>query len=196
MSNSKTISYIEETSRGFNIIPIDSRLMSDRKIFIDGAIDSETAVDFTKQMLFLSGSDEPVSIYINSPGGEVNAGLAMYDLIRDFPGELKMYCVGQAASMAAVLLAAGQKGRRFILPHSRVMIHEVLINGGVGGSATSIVRIAESISETRDLVNKLLANHTGKSLKEISKATSFDNYMNAEEAVQFGICDEIASSVF
>ena len=189
-----SVSYIEESSNGLEVIPINSRLMTDRIIFIDGTITAETAVSFTKQMLFLSQSDKPIRIYINSAGGEVNAGLAIYDMIQGFRGDIQMYCVGQAFSMAAVLLAAGQNGKRFILPHSRVMVHEVLL-GGVGGSATSISKISESIMETRDMVNGILAKHTGKTLKEINRATSFDNFMNAEEAVEFGICDKIVDII-
>lgn len=191
-----TLSYIEETAKGIEMIPIDSRLLTDRRIFIEGPITSETALSVARQMLILSESDEPINVYINSPGGEVNAGLALYDLFGAFEGELRMYCIGQAASMAAVILAAGQKGRRFILPHSRVMIHEVLLGGGVSGSATSISRISESIMETRDLINSILARHTGKTVEEINRATSFDNFMNAAEAVEFGICDEIAETIF
>ena len=102
-----------------------------------------------------------------------------------------MYCTGMASSMGAVILAGGQKGRRFILPHSKVMIHEPLISGGMGGSATSIKRTADSILETKAITNGILAKHTGKTVKEIDKATAFDNFMNAKEAVEFGICDEI-----
>lgn len=188
--------YIEETSKGFEVIPLDSRLMTDRRIFIEGTITAETAVNFTKQMLFLSQSSEPIYIYINSSGGEVNAGLAIYDTVQGFQGEIKMFCIGKADSMAAVLLAAGQKGKRFILPHSRVMIHEVLLGGSVGGSATSIARISESVMETRDIINSILAEHTGKDIEEINSATAFDNFMNAEEAVEFGICDEIVDTIF
>lgn len=191
-----TKSYIEETSNGIEEISVDSRLMTDRCIVIEGPITSETAVDIAKQMLIMSKSDAPISVYICSPGGEVKAGLAIYDIFQSFKGELRMYCIGQAASMAAVLLAAGQKGRRYILPHSQVMIHEVLLGGGIGGSATSISKISESIMETRDLVNGILAKHTGKTIEEINSATSFDNVMNAEKAVEFGICDEIVDSIF
>ena len=146
-------------------------------------------------MLFLMNDNKPIDIYINSCGGEINAGLAIYDMIQSCKNKLSMYCVGQASSMAAVLLASGQKGRRFILPHSSVMIHEALLRGGVSGSATSISRISESILETRDMVNGILAEHTGKTLEEINRATCFDNMMNAEEAVSFGICDKIVGSI-
>ena len=191
-----TIYFIEETAKGYEEVKLDSQLLSQRRIFLTGEITAEKAVDFMQMMLYLSRTNEPIHIYINSSGGNVNAGLAIYDMLQSCKNELRMYCVGQASSMAAVLLAAGQKGRRFILPHSRVMIHEVLLSGGIGGSATSISRISDSITETRDIVNGILAKHTEKTLEEISRATSFDNTMNAEQAVDFGICDEIIHSVF
>lgn len=191
-----TQSYIESTAKGIQVISLESRLFTDRNIFLDEPITAETAASFTRAFLYLTKSAEPINIYINCTGGEVNAGLAMYDIIQGCKNEINMYCVGQACSMAAFLLAAGRKGRRFILPHSRVMIHEVLLGSGVSGSATSISRISESVMETRDLINGLLAKHTGRTIREINKATSFDNIMNAEEAVSFGICDEIIDSVF
>ena len=191
-----TIYFIEETAKGYEEVKLDSQLLSQRRIFLTGEITAEKAIDFMQMMLYLSRTNEPIHIYINSSGGNVNAGLAIYDMLQSCKNELRMYCVGQASSMAAVLLAAGQKGRRFILPHSRVMIHEVLLSGGIGGSATSISRISDSITETRDIVNGILAKHTEKTLEEISRATSFDNTMNAQQAVDFGICDEIIHSVF
>ena len=139
--------------------------------------------------------DEPVNIYINSPGGEVNAGLMIYDAIQGSKLEINMICTGLAASMAAVLLAGGQRGSRYILRHSKVMIHEPLLANGVGGSATSIRKISESIIETREMINEILAKHTGKTVEEINDATSFDNYMRAEEAIAFGLCDRITDSV-
>lgn len=188
--------FIEETSKGYEKIQLDSMHLSDGRIFLTGEITEETAVDFMQMMLYLTKKGEPVSIYINSAGGNVNAGLAIYDMIQSCECELNIYCCGQASSMAAILLAAGQKGRRFILPHSRVMIHEVLLRCGIGGSATSISRISDSITETRDLINGILAKHTGKTVEEINRATAFDNTMNAEQAVQFGICDGIVNSIF
>ena len=192
----KELMYIDETAKGKTVIPLHSRLLTERRIFITGEISSDTAVWLMQAMLFLMNESKPIDIYINSPGGEINAGLAIYDMIQGLKNEVNMYCIGQASSMAAVLLASGQKGRRFILPHSCVMIHEALLRGGVSGSATSISRISESILETRDMVNGILAKHTGKTLAEINQATSFDNMMNAEEAVSFGICDRIVSSVY
>ncbi len=190
-----TNSYLEETAKGMQVIPLESTLLSDRILFLDEPITARTAMGFTQAMLFLMRSPDPITICISCTGGEVNAGLAIYDLLQSCPNEITMYCIGQACSMAAILLAAGQKGRRFIFPHSRVMIHEVLLNGGVSGTATSISRISDSILETRELLNNILAKHTGKTIEEIERATAFDNFMNAQEAVQFGICDAIVTSV-
>lgn len=190
------LSYLEENTGGVREISLESRLLTERKLFIAGDITDDTVYGFTLSMMYLSASEEPVSLYINSMGGSVNAGLAILDVIHGSSFPINMYCVGQACSMAAVILAAGQKGRWFILPHSRVMIHEVLLSGGVGGSATSISRISESVMETRDLINGILAEHTGKTVEEINSATSFDNFMNAKQAVEFGICDEIVRSIY
>ncbi len=191
------ISVPYRTASGNSWVDIESRLLALGKIFITGEIKSETACEFVQKLLYLQNEklQEPIKIYINSPGGEVNAGLMIYDALKGFDGELEMYCMGMAASMAAIILAGGQKGRRYILPHSKVMIHEPLIAGGVGGSATSIQRTAESIMETKRVSAELLASDTGKTYKEVEKAISFDNYMNAKEAVQFGICDKIVESV-
>lgn len=185
-----------ESAHGVREVSLDTRHLMNRRVFINGEINDESANDFLSQMLYLQQeSSDPITIYINSPGGSVNAGLVIYDCIQSSELEINIICAGMAASMAAIILAGGQKGHRFILPHSKVMIHEPLISHGVGGSATSIKNISDSIIETRELVNKILAEHTGKSVKEINKATSFDNYMNAEEAIEFGLCDKIAARV-
>lgn len=189
-------SYVYKGARGNTVIPLDSELLSERVILIDNTITSQTAVDFYKSVRFLAKSDEPIKVVICSGGGEVIAGQAIYDLMQGVKNEVHTYCIGRAASMAAVLLAAGTKGHRYILPHSEVMIHEVLIGGGVGGSATSISKISESINKTRDVMNGILAKHTGKTIEEINEATSFDNYMTAQQAVEFGICDKITDNVF
>jgi ATP-dependent Clp protease protease subunit len=184
-----------ESAHGTREVSLATSHFMNRKLFLSGSIDAEMANQFLSQFLYLEQeSDEPVTIYINSPGGEVNAGLMIYDVIQGSSLPINMVCTGMAASMAAILLAGGQKGRRYIMKHSKVMIHEPLIANGVGGSATSIKNISESILETRKICNSILAKHTGKTLKEINAATSFDNYMNAEEAIQFGICDTIAKS--
>lgn len=160
-------------------------------IFLTGDITTNTSLDFASCMLMLSKERLDARIFICSDGGEVNAGLMMYDIIQSFKGSIEMFCIGRAASMAAVLLAGGQKGKRFILPHSKVMIHEPLIAGGLGGSASSIEKTAQNILEVRDITNGIIAGHTGHTLAEVNKATRFDNVMTAEEAVRFGICDEI-----
>lgn len=186
-----------ESAHGVREVSLDTRHLMNRRIFIHGEINEHTANDFLSQMLYLEQeSDEPISIYINSPGGSVNAGLVIYDCIQASEVEINMICAGTAASMAAIIFAGGQKGHRYILPHSKVMIHEPLLAGGLGGSATSIKNISDSILETREIVNGILAKHTGKTVKEINKATSFDNYMNAKEAIEFGLCDEIMEKMY
>lgn len=192
MGNVWTPSIEIESAHGTREVSLKTEHLINRKLFIDGEINSQSANEFLLQMLyFIQEKEKPVTIYVNSPGGEVNAGLMMYDIIQDCGLVIDMVCTGIAASMAAVLFAGGQQGRRYILKHSKVMIHEPLIAGGLGGSASSIKNISESILETRELVNGILARHTGKTLDEINEATSYDNYMNAEEAIKFGICDEI-----
>ena len=185
-----------ESANGTREVNLITRHLMKRRIFLTGEINAQMANEFLSQLLYLEEDDaEPVTIYINSTGGEVNAGLMIYDAIQASPLTIHMICAGMAASMAAVLLAGGQKGRRYILRHSKVMIHEPLIAGGVGGSATSIRNISESILETRDIVNGILAEHTGKTTEEINAATDHDNFMNAEEAVAFGLCDRIIRSI-
>lgn len=182
----------EESAHGIREVSLATKHLMNRIVFLNGTVDTEAANRFLSQFLYLEREPErPVTIYVNSPGGEVDAGLMIYDILQGSGLEIHMICTGLAASMAAVLLAGGQKGRRYILRHSRVMIHEPLIANGVGGSATSIRNVAESIAETRTIVNGILAEHTGKTLEEINRATSYDNYMNAEEAVAFGICDKV-----
>lgn len=185
-----------ESAHGVREVSLDTRHLMNRRIFIHGEIDDDSANDFLSQMLYLEQeSDEPITIYINSPGGQVDAGLLIYDCIQSCDVEVNIVCAGMAASMAAILLASGKKGHRYILPHSKVMIHEPLISQGVGGSATSIKNISDTILAMRELVNNILAKHTGKTLEEVNKATAFDNYMNAEAAIEFGICDQVVEKV-
>lgn len=184
-----------ESAHGTREVSLTTRHLMNRTIFLNGSIDSDMANDFLSQLLYLEESDEPVTLYIDSPGGEVNAGLMIYDAIQGSGLTINMVCTGMAASMAAIIFAGGQKGRRYILPHSKVMIHEPLISNGVGGSATSIKNISDSILETRSILNGILSKHTGKSAKEINKATSFDNTMNAEDAIKFGLCDSITETI-
>lgn len=188
---------IVKSSNGISLVPVNSKLLSERKIFLEGDITAESANEFVKAIMLLvkENSEKPIDIYIHSPGGEVNAGLLIYDTLKGLQTEINLHCIGIAASMAAIILASGKKGHRFILPHSKTMIHEPLIAGGVGGSATSIKRTAESIMETKRIAVELLAKDTGRTEREVESAISFDNYMNAEEAIEFGICDSIETSI-
>ena len=191
---------IKKTKSGIQNLSLDAVLLDRRKVFLSGGIDSESVDLVVKQLLFLESMDErePIQLIINSPGGEVLAGLYLYDQLKGMKVPIDIYCAEMAASMAAILLAAGKKGHRFILKHSKVMIHEPLISsssGGISGSASSIAKSAESIMQTkRDLV-AILSQDTGRSEKEIEKAVSYDNFMTAEEAVKFGICDKIVERI-
>ena len=185
-----------ESAHGVREVSLATSHFMNRRIFLNGEINDELANGFLSQLLFLeSEPDKPVTVYINSYGGNVNAGLMIYDAIQGSGLKINMVCTGMAASMAALLLAGRQKGRRYILRHSKVMIHEPLIEAGVGGSATSVKHISDSILETREMLNGLLAKHTGKDIEVINENTSFDNLMNAEEAVKFGICDKISKKI-
>lgn len=182
-----------EDSSGVSEHRLSALHLADGRLFIRGDITPDTAVRFSSSLLYLAKEKISARIYINSGGGEINSGLMMYDAIQDYPGDFEIYCIGRAASMAAVLLAGGRKGKRFVLPHSQVMIHEPLIAGGYGGSASTIEKTAKSILEVRDTLNGIIAQHTGHTLKEVNKATETDCWMTAKEAVEFGICDEIRS---
>ena len=187
------------TSGGCSWVPIESYLLSTRRIFINKEITAETADLFVQKLLYLVREDKEggIDIYIDSPGGEVTAGLLIYDMLKSLPAECRVTCTctGMASSMAAIILAGGPRGNRFILPHSMVMIHEPLIQGGVGGSATSVQKTAESIMNTKRHIAGLLSADTGKSIEEVEAAISFDNYMRAEEALSFGIVDQIIPSI-
>ncbi|MDE6780312.1 MAG: ATP-dependent Clp protease proteolytic subunit [Ruminococcus sp.] len=191
MSLPKTI--LIEGSNGSKEHNLNALHTADGVLFLTEPITAEIAVQFVSVMKYLKAEEKEVSIYLSCNGGEVNARLVMYDVIQSYPHKLNIIYTGMAASMAAVLLAGGQKGRRFILPHSKVMIHEPLIMNGFGGSATTIEKTAQSILETKSVINNILAEATGKTVEEINLATACDNVMNAEEAVAFGICDEIGN---
>lgn len=195
--NSWTPAVEEESCNGTREITLKTKHFTDGKLFLTGEVTEEMSNDFVSELLYLTAQGKPVDIYINSPGGSVNAGLVIYDVIQACSKkiEINLYCIGMAASMGAVILAGGPKGHRFILPHSKTMIHEPLISGGMGGSATSIKKTADSILETKAIINGILMKHTGKSIEEIDEATAFDNYMNAEESIKFGLCDEIRNIV-
>lgn len=184
------------SNEGVSVVDLRSSLLEDRKIFIDTEINSELANKILMEFQYLEKeNDEPINVYINTPGGEINAGLMIYDVLTNSNVIVNMYCTGMAASMGAILFASGKKGHRYILPHSKVMIHEPLIGSGFGGSATTIKNTAESILKTKKLITEILAKHTGKSIKEVNKAISHDNYMDANEAIKFGICDGIVNKV-
>ena len=183
---------VEQTPRGFErAYDIYSRLLKDRIVFIGTAIDDVVANLVIAQMLFLQMEDpaKDNNIYINSPGGSVTAGLAIYDTMQFVKCDVATYCVGQAASMGAVLLAAGTKGKRSSLPNSRVMIHQPW--GGVQGAAEDISRQATEILKMRDKINEILANHTGQTLDKIQKDTDRDYFLSAQEAKAYGLVDEV-----
>ncbi len=185
-----------ESANGIREVPLRTRHLMNRQIFLNGEVDDEMANEFMSELLFLQGEeDKPATVYINSPGGNVNSGLMIYDLIQNSKIPLKLVCTGLAASMAAILLAGGKKGNRYILKHSKVMIHEPLITEGVGGSATSIKNISDNILQTRKVLNGILAKHTGKSLEEINQATAYDHYFDAEQAIRFGLCDHVLERI-
>ncbi|NND45768.1 MAG: ATP-dependent Clp endopeptidase proteolytic subunit ClpP [Xanthomonadales bacterium] len=185
---------VEQTSRGERAYDIYSRLLKERVIFIVGPIDDHTANLVVAQLLFLESEnpDKDINLYINSPGGVVSAGLAIYDTMRFVRPDVSTMCVGQAASMGAVLLGAGTKGKRFCLPHSRVMIHQPL--GGYQGQATDIDIHAREILKLREQLNEILASHTGQSIKTISRDTERDHFMGPTEAVEYGLIDQILDS--
>ena len=185
-------SIIKEGARGTSELTLSAKLLEQRKIYLFDDIDRDTAQAFMMEISYLEGiSNEPISLYINSGGGEITSGLMMIDIMDSMKAPLDIWCTGIAASMAAMILACGKKGHRFILPHSKTMIHEPLIGSGLGGSATSIKNISDSIMHTKELVNGLLAERTGKTVGEIDEATSFDHYFDAKESVEFGLCDEV-----
>lgn len=182
---------VEQTGRGERSYDIYSRLLQDRIIILGSQINDNVASLVVAQMLFLQAQDaeKDISLYINSPGGVVTAGMAIYDTMQFISCPVATYCIGQAASMAAVLLAAGTKGKRYALPNARIMIHQPL--GGAEGQATEIEIQAREILRLRESLNGILASHTGKSIKDIAKDTDRDNFMSAEEAKAYGLVDEV-----
>lgn len=183
---------IERTSSGTTGISLESALLEKRIIFVDKPISTETANEIIKQILVLSAvSTEKIILLINTPGGDIQSGLALIDCMKACPCDICTVSLGMAASMGAVLLAAGTKGMRYVTKHSRVMLHEPLIQNGAGGSCSSIQATAEALLERKKLINKLLCSYTGKKASTINKATSYDNYMNSEQALQLGMVDEI-----
>ncbi len=182
---------IEQTPNGERAYDIYSRLLSDRIIMLTDEVNDTTASLVVAQMLFLEAQDpdKDIYFYINSPGGSVSAGLAIYDTMNYIKCDVSTICMGMAASMGAFLLSAGAKGKRYALPNSEVMIHQPL--GGAQGQASDIKIHADHILKTREKLNKLLALHTGKSLEEIERDTERDNYLSADEACSYGLIDKV-----
>ncbi len=182
---------VEQTGRGERAYDIYSRLLKDRIIFLGGGIEDHTANLVIAQLLFLESEDpdKDIFLYINSPGGVVTSGMAIYDTMQYLKAPVSTICVGQAASMGAVLLAAGAKGKRYALPHARIMIHQPL--GGFQGQATDIHIHAQEILRTRESLNEILAAHTGQKLERISADTERDFFMGSDAAKKYGIIDDI-----
>ena len=182
---------VEQTSRGERSYDIYSRLLKERIIFLVGQVEDHMANLVVAQMLFLESEnpDKDIYLYINSPGGSVTAGLSIYDTMQFIKPDVSTLCIGQAASMGALLLAGGEAGKRFALPHARTMIHQPL--GGFQGQASDIEIHAREIIEVRERLNKILAEHTGKSMDQVQKDTDRDNFMNAETSVEYGLIDEV-----
>ncbi len=186
---------IEQTGRTERAYDIYSRLLKDRIVFIGSPIDDNLANTVIAQLLFLQteDSEKDIHIYINSPGGIVTAGLAIYDTMQYIKPDISTYCLGQAASMGALLLTAGTKGKRFVLPHSRIMIHQPM--GGFHGQATDVEIHAKEILKMKETLNNIIANHTGQPLDKIHVDTERDYFMSGQEAKEYGIVDEVIESI-
>lgn len=184
---------VEQTSKGERAYDIYSRLLKERIIFLNGPVEDNMANLIVAQLLFLESEDpeKDISLYINSPGGSVTAGMAIYDTMRFIKPDVSTLCIGQACSMGAFLLSGGEKGKRFVLPHARVMIHQPL--GGYRGQASDILIHAEEITKIKQTLNRQMAEHTGKTIEEIERDTDRDNFMSAEQAVAYGLVDQVIS---
>ena len=192
MTKSYMIPYVvEQTGKGERTYDISSRLLLDRIVFISGEVNDEMANAICAQLLFLQSQDpkKEISCYVNSPGGSVTAGLAIYDTMQFVKCPIATYCIGQAASMGAVLLSAGTKGRRFSLPNARIMVHQP--SGGAEGKATDIEITAKEILRLKDVLNGILAKHSGKEFADVVKDTERDYFMSAAEAKAWGLIDEV-----
>jgi ATP-dependent Clp protease protease subunit len=187
---------IEQSGRGERAFDIYSRLLKERIIFLVGPVTDHTANLVVAQLLFLESEnpDKDIYFYINSPGGSVSAGMSVFDTMNFIKPDVSTLCLGQAASMGAFLLSAGTPGKRFALPNSRVMIHQPLISGGLGGQASDIEIHARELLKLKDKLNRLLAKHTGQPLEKVERDTDRDNYMSAEEAQAYGLIDQVIES--
>jgi ATP-dependent Clp protease protease subunit len=182
---------VEQTARGERAYDIYSRLLKERVIFIVGQVEDHMANLVVAQLLFLESEnpDKDIALYINSPGGSVSAGLSIYDTMQFIKADVSTMCVGQAASMGAILLAGGTKGKRYALPHSRMMIHQPL--AGFQGQASDIDIHAREVLETRDRLNRILSKHTGQTVEKIGRDTERDNFMGGDAAVSYGLIDRV-----
>jgi len=182
---------VEQTPRGERSFDIYSRLLKERVIFLSGPIDDNISNLVVAQLLFLESEnpEKDISIYINSPGGSISAGLAIYDTMQFISSSVSTLCIGQAASMGALLLAGGDKGKRYVLPNSRIMIHQPL--GGFQGQASDFEIHAKEILHMKKIVNEILAKHTGQTIKKIEKDTDRDNFLDASAAIKYGIVDKV-----
>jgi len=185
---------VEQTARGERSFDIYSRLLKERVIFLDGQVEDYMANLVVAQLLFLESEnpDKDIHLYINSPGGSVTAGMSIYDTMQFIKPDVSTMCIGQAASMGALLLAGGAAGKRYCLPHSRVMIHQPL--GGFQGQASDIAIHAKEILSIRDKLNKILAHHTGQPLEKIQQDTDRDNFLSSDQAVEYGLIDKVLTS--
>ena len=185
---------VEQTNRGERAYDIFSRLLKDRIVFIGSAIDDNVANLVIAQMLFLESEDpdKDISLYINSPGGTIYSGLAIYDTMQYIKPDVSTICIGMAASMGAVLLAAGTKGKRFALPNSRIMVHQPL--GGAQGQAADVEIHAREIIGLKEIINNILSNHTGQPMEQISKDTDRDFFMSVNAAKEYGVIDEVVTT--
>lgn len=184
---------IEQSGRGERAFDIYSRLLKERIIFLVGPVNDQTANLVVAQLLFLESEnpDKDIYFYINSPGGSVTAGMSIYDTMKFIKPDVQTLCLGQAASMGAFLLSAGTKGKRYALPNSRVMIHQPLISGGLGGQASDIEIHARELLKLKEKLNQMLAEHTGQPLEKIERDTDRDNFMSATEAATYGLIDKV-----
>lgn len=187
---------IEQSGRGERAFDIYSRLLKERIIFLVGPVNDHTANLVVAQMLFLESEnpDKDIYFYINSPGGSVTAGMSIYDTMKFIKPDVQTLCLGQAASMGAFLLSAGTKGKRFALPNSRIMIHQPLISGGLGGQASDIEIHARELLKLKEKLNQLLAEHTGQDIERIERDTDRDNFMSAQAAAEYGLIDKVITA--
>ena len=196
MNNTLIPTVIEQSGRGERAFDIYSRLLKERIIFLVGPVNDHTANLVVAQMLFLESEnpDKDIFFYINSPGGSVTAGMSIFDTMNFIKPDVSTLCLGQAASMGAFLLSAGAKGKRYALPNSRIMIHQPLISGGLGGQASDIEIHARELIKIKQKLNEFLAKHTGQLLEKVERDTDRDNFMSAEAAQEYGLIDQVIAT--